>query len=346
MPQLSEGTQNDTLTSHEQRRENLALTIRVQYTTLSDDECAYSNRPETDDFEVPVVDVRLEKRRYIKSLLVISIAYFFLMSSSFGLWNLQSSLHAARSLGLYALSSMYCSLLCGSLFSTTIVHRLKLKNAQCVSLIGFILFSAANFYPRFYTMIPASFVQGFCIAVSFTARTTYLADIAAKYAELVGKERKHVLSQFLGILFTFWRFSQISGSLLSSILLSNPRSQSVDFRYGYMNDRNHSLHEDNVSMPCCGRHFCPSDSSQHESDSNVAESTVLILMGCFGASTVTGCIIMVFFLDPLDDKKPTTKHRQQMTAVFRFFLQREARLIIGLSFYSRSEEHTSELQSR
>ena len=338
MPQLSEGTQNGTLTSHEQRPENLALAvIRGQ----SDDDCANGNKPETDDSTVPAVDIRLTKRRYLKHLLVMSSAYFFLMSSFFGLRDLQSSLHAARSLGLYALSSMYCSLVCGSILSTTIVHRLGQKRSQCVSLVGFILFSAANFYPRFCTMIPASFVQGFFMAVCYTARTTCLTDIAAKYAELVGKEIKHVLSQFHGIFFVFWQFSQISGGLMSSILLSNPSSHSADFfygRHGYSNDSNHSLYEDNVSMPLCGRHYCPSDNNQLESESNVAESTLLILMGCFAASTVTGCIIMVFFLDPLDDEiKPTTKLSQQMTAVFRLFRQREARLIIGLSFYSMLE---------
>ena len=331
MPQLSEGTQNGTLTSHEQRPENLALAvIRGQ----SDDDCANGNKPETDDSTVPAVDIRLAKRRYLKHLLVMSSAYFFLMSSFFGLRDLQSSLHAARSLGLYALSSMYCSLVCGSILSTTIVHRLGQKRSQCVSLIGFILFSAANFYPRFYTMISASFAQGFFFAVCFTARTTSLTNISAKYAELVGKQIHHVLSQFHGVFFSFLELSQIAGGLLSSIVLSKSSSHSVDGRHSWMNNSNHSLYEDNVYTPICGRHYCPSDNNQLESESNVAQSTLLILMGCFAASTVTGCIIMVFFLDPLDDEiKPTTKLSQQMTAVFRFFLQREARLIIGLSFY-------------
>jgi len=60
------------------------------------------------------------------------------------------------------------------------------------------------------------------------------------------------------------------------------------------------------------------------------------ITGCFGACTLAGCVIMVLFLDSLEGamKSSTGKLGQQMTAVFRFFRQREARLVIGLSFYT------------
>ena len=342
MPELTEGPENETLTAQSQRRENLAAAalaiIRGEYKDLSDDEGAPSKKPEADDSALPVVDIRLEKRRYVKNLLVMSTAYFFLFSAYFGLRNLQSSLNAAGGLGLYALSSMYCSLVFGSLFSTTIVQRLRQKRTQSVSLIGFVLFSTANFYPRFYTMIPAAVVHGFFMAVGYTAQTTYLTNIAAGYAELVGKQTKHVLSQFHGTFFFFLQLSQIAGGLLSSMLLSKSKSDSVDFsyaNYSSMNDSNHTLYEDNVSMPFCGRDYCPSYNNQPKSDTSVDQPTLMILMGCFAVSTVTGCVVMVFFLDPLaGEMKSSTSLGQQMTAVFRFFLQRRARLVIGLSFYS------------
>ena len=169
--------------------------------------------------------MHVEKRRYIKNLLVLTIAYFFLWSAYTALRNLQSSLNAVEGLGLYSLSSIYCSLLFVSMFSTTIVQRLQPKRSISLCLTGFIIFAAANFYPRFYTMIPASVIHGFFLAASFTANSTYLANISVAYSELVGKPMSHVFSQFLGTFYIFLKFSQIAGGLISSLLLSKESSR-------------------------------------------------------------------------------------------------------------------------
>ena len=350
MPELTEGPENETLSSHGQKRENLAAAalaiIRGEYKGwgIDDEQTTDKQLVTTDDGTLPVVSICLEKRRYIKNLLVMSAAYFFLFSAYFALRNLQSSLNAAEGLGLYALSSMYCALIFGSLFSTTVVQRLQPKRTIALSLIGFISYSAANFYPRFYTMIPASIVHGFFMAVGYTAQSTYLTNISAGYAELVGKQTKHVLSQFHGTYFVFLQFSQIAGGLISSLLLSRPGShgntESFYTSHDFFNG-NYSLQLDNASSstPFCGSSYCPSASKHIEMNSSVDLSTLLILMGCFAASTLTGCVILILFLDPLGGvmKKSTTRLSQQMTAVFRFFLQRRARLVIGLSFYSLLE---------
>jgi len=302
----------------------------------------------TDDFAEPIVDLHVEKRRYIKNLLVLTMAYFYLWSAYSALRNLQSSLNAVGGLGLYALSSIYCSLLFGSLLSTTIVQRLQPKRAISLCLTGFIMYSAANFYPRFYTMVPASVIQGFFFAVSFTAINTYLANISAGYAQLVGKPTSHVFGQFVGTFYVFFKFSQIAGGLISSLLLSKSNSHSDNIIHGgrtYIKHGNDSLDEgslysnitngDNNFTLFCGCSYCLSDGMNTESDSNVDETTLLILMGCFGASTVVGCTTVVFFLDPLEGvmKKSSARFSQQMMAVFHLFAQRRNCLAFCLSFY-------------
>ena len=301
-----------------------------------------------DDKPAPTFNMHVEKRRYIKNLLVLTIAYFFLWSAYTALRNLQSSLNAVEGLGLYALSSIYCSLLFGSMFSTTIVQRLQPKRALSLCLTGFIIFGAANFYPRFYTMIPASATHGFFLAVSFTASSTYLANIAAAYAELVGKTMSHVFSQFLGTYYISFKFSQIAGGLISSMLLSKEsshRGSIIDAGHTYMKHGNDSSDEgglyrnitdgDNNFTLLCGRSYCPSNGMNTDSHSDVDETTLLILMSCFGASTVVGYITVVIFLDPLEGvmKKSNASLSQQITAVFHVFLQKRKCLAFGLSYY-------------
>jgi len=92
---------------------------------------------------------------------------------------------------------------------------------------------------------------------------------------------------------------------------------------------------DNNFILICGSSYCPSDGMNTESESDVDETTFLILMGCFGASTVVGCITVILFLDPLEGvmKKSSARFSQQITAVFRVFLQRRNCLAFGLSYY-------------
>ena len=297
----------------------------------------------TDDFAETIIDLHVEKRRYIKNLLVLTMAKFFLWSAQSAIRNLQSSVNAIGGLGLYTLSSMSCSLLFGSLFCTPIVQRLQPKRALSLSLTGFVMYTAANFYPRFYTMVPTAIIKGFFLAVSFTAITTYLANISAGYAELVRKPTSHVFSQFLGTFHVFFKFSTIAGGLISSLLLS--KSSSLHAGRTYMKHGNDSLDEyslysniangDNNFTLFCGSSYCPSDGMNTESHSDVDDTTLLILMGCFGASTVVGCITVVFFLDPLEGvmKKSSARFSQQITAVFRVFTQRRNCLAFALSFY-------------
>jgi len=210
------------------------------------------------------------------------------------------------------------------------------------------MYTAANFYPRFYTMIPASVTHGFCLTVSATAISTYMAKISLGYADLVGKPTSHVFSQFLGVFFLFFKFSQIAGGLISSLLLTKTGSHEFNNIHAgrtYMNHGNSSLDEgsfyrngtngENNFTLLCGRSYCPSDGMNTESDSDVDITTLLILMGCFGASTVVGCISVIFFLDPLEGvmKKSSARFSQQITAVFHLFLQRQNCLAYGLSFY-------------
>jgi len=232
----------------------------------------------TDDSAEPTVNLHVEKRRYIKNLLVLTLAYFCLWSVYTALRNLQSSLNAVEGLGLYSLSSIYGSLLFGGLLATTIVQRLQPKRAISLCLSGYIIFVAANFYPRFYTMVPASVIQGFYLAVSATAVNTYLANISSGYAQLVGKPTSHVFSQFLGTFYVCFKFSQIAGGLISSLLLSKSSSHRGNIIHAgrtYMKHGNDSLDEcslysnitngDNNFTLFCGGSYCPSDGMNTQS---------------------------------------------------------------------------------
>jgi len=119
------------------------------------------------------------------------------------------------------------------------------------------------------------------MAVGYTAQTTYLANISAGYADLIGKPAKHVLSQFHGTYFIFLQFSQIAGGLISSLLLSAPNRDAsgiISAGIAESNLTNLSVPVSDVA-PSCGSVYCPSDDKLIERNSEVDAATLLILMG-------------------------------------------------------------------
>lgn len=83
----------------------------------------------------------------------------------------------------------------------------------------FTLFIAANYHPRYYTLVPAAFLVGFSMAVIWTAEATYLTNISVCYAELTGKALQNVVSNFNGIFYGIFGTSQIAGGIISATIL-------------------------------------------------------------------------------------------------------------------------------
>jgi len=355
MPDLVEGPESDTLTTAGSNRVKLAAAalaiIRGEYNDPGIKEAAKL----ADTSEEMVFDERCERRRYIKNLVVLSLSFFFIFTSFLSIRNLQSSLNVVGGLGLYSLSTVYAFLFIGSLFTTTIVQRLGPKRALACSMLSFVLYNIANFYPRFYTLIPVSAFVGFFLAVLWTSHATYVTNIAVGYATLTDSKTSEVLRRFHSIFFAFFQASQIAGGLISSLLLSATGNHSAQISSA-MNQTNQtelmleslyynfSWSSDNVSTHYnltptkCGSLYCPSEQSatQHTITGTVNPNLVLLLIGMFLISTATGLLILIFFLDPLEGimKKTHATFQHQMTAVFRFFCDRRVVCLFGLPFYS------------
>ena len=72
-----------------------------------------------------------------------------------GTANLQSSINAKDSLGTISLSAIYGALVVSCIFlPTLIIRKLTVKWALFFSMMCYAPYIAAQFYPRFYTLVP------------------------------------------------------------------------------------------------------------------------------------------------------------------------------------------------
>jgi len=150
---MDEGDKDETKEQHEEKqRGEERETLKVDNVELAEPEKA------------PVLsheDTRKEKFKITKNMLVVSSGFLFLFTAFQSLQNLQSSLNPDKGLGLASLSVIYAALILSCMFVPPVmVGRLGCKWTLVISMVGYVLYTAANYHARWWTLIPASILIG------------------------------------------------------------------------------------------------------------------------------------------------------------------------------------------
>lgn len=232
--------------------------------------------------ELDEQELRAFRRSTYKNLTVMSLGFLFLFTAFQALQNLQSSIHDDKQMGWWSLCLIYLSLLISCMFvPPLVISKLGAKYTVMLSMVGYVLFTVANFYPRRWTLFPASIILGFCGAPLWAAKCSYVTTKGIKYGKATGKNEDNVITNFFGLFFLIFQSGQIWGNLISSQILKPSDSSSNDTRDTGL---------------ICGANFCPSTNissiNQQTSDSTVT-TLMLIYLG-FGCLAIA---VIFFFLD-------------------------------------------------
>ncbi|RNA27739.1 UNC93 [Brachionus plicatilis] len=187
-----------------------------------------------------------------KNLFVIGLAWFLLFTAFQSMANLQSSLNSDAGIGTLSLSTIYITLVISCFFWPPImINYFGIKNTIITSQFAYLVFIAANTYPKWYTLIPSAILLGIFAGPLWTAKCTYLTEIAGFYANISGESNEAVVNRFFGIFFSMFQMSQIVGNLISSTILKPEVSQSM---------------EKLRSRDSCGFNDCPTDQLGNQED--------------------------------------------------------------------------------
>ena len=105
--------------------------------------------------------LKQQKRLIIKNVLIIGFSWILLFTAFQSISSLQSSLNPDGGLGTYSLSTIYVTLIVGSLFlPSTMIQKLGIKKTLFFSQLAYILYIGANIYPRYFTLIPTAIILG------------------------------------------------------------------------------------------------------------------------------------------------------------------------------------------
>ena len=223
----------------------------------------------------------------------ISLAVVF--TAFLGLQNLQSSINSTGGLGLASLAVIYIFFTFSGFFTPGFLKFFGTKNSLFAGFICHLLYTISNFYPSWYTLIPASVILGLSSAPTWAAASSHLAQVAVTAAPILKVHEDHLLSLFTGIFFIFLQAAQIPGNLASSLIL-----------YPYSSVNTTSQEDGNLS-----------DSSSCE-DSSTGEDFdrkfLYILGSVYALFIVTGICILFFMVSQLPIDK-------EFKGKFEFYLK-------------------------
>ncbi|VEN35822.1 unnamed protein product [Callosobruchus maculatus] len=247
-----------------------------------------------------------EKWRILKNVSAISCAFMIQFTAFQGTANLQSSINAKDGLGTVSLSAIYAALVLSCIFVPTfLIKKLTVKWTLCISLMCYAPYIAAQFYPRFYTLVPAGVVLGIGAAPMWASKATYLTQVAGVYAKLTDQAVDGIIVRFFGFFFLAWQTAELWGNLVSSLVLSNPHGGS-----------GHSSNVTNYDL--CGANFCVSTINNNENLERPDDKEIYEISTIYLACIVTAVIIVALVVDPLTrygEKQGRRSSQPEMTPI-------------------------------
>ena len=165
-------------------------------------------------------------RRYRHNLFVISVGLMLVFSAFKALQNLQSSLNAEQKLGVSSMSLLHGSMVLTCLFIPGLVNKITSKWTIVVGVAFYMCWIGANFYPRFFTLIPTSLGAGFGQSLTWGAQVIYFHQLSELHADVTQQMTQNEIIKSNGIFMAIFQTSHIWGNLLSSVLLASAQNYS------------------------------------------------------------------------------------------------------------------------
>ncbi|GAB6027705.1 Protein unc-93 A [Chamberlinius hualienensis] len=281
-----------------------------------------------------------ERWPIIKNLLAISIGFLLNFTALSALSNIQSSLNSDQGLGTASLSVIYAALVLSCMFvPSTVIKRLGCKWTIPISMVFYTFYMAANFYPTWYTMIPASILMGFGAAPLWSAKCTYLTEIGHQYSKLVGETAEVLIVRFFGVFFMFFQTSQIWGNLASSLVLAPTTTTNATKPW---------LAPEQLRT--CGARYCNEElgvakmlinGTMQVISTRPELSQVYLLCGICLICSIIAIIVTSVFVNPLQrtfTKQSDLSGVKLMMATFRHLRNGKQLLLIPITIFSGVEQ--------
>jgi len=286
--------------------------------------------------------------RVSKNIYMLCLVFLFEFSAFQGLANLQSSINCEgldgfKGLGTISLAVTYVSLLLSSfVLPSYMMSRLGPKWTIAICVACYMVYTAANYYPTAYTMIPASIIMGAAGAPLLTAQAAYVTtcgySMCERQAEKEGikpspQSAEKWVSNYFGVFFFFFEVTQLTGNLISSAVLTfGGSSTDSNFTSPIENPLSDET-RDRIDRECGSFATINDDTCPERPDSSAVNLLITIYLGL----GVIAILITVFLLENIkirtDQDNPTPK-QLVLNTVRHCWEDKRQQVLIALTMYS------------
>ena len=179
---------------------------------------SYPNHPPKEDHIINVELSSTTRWWMYKNTVGVGLAFLAVYSAFQGLQNLQSSLHSESGLGLASLTIIYAAVTLSCFITPGLNKMIGTKYTVLGGYLCHLLYTTANYYPSWYTLLPASLIIGIGSGPLLAAANAHLVKIAVISSHKLGLDQNLVISNLVSILFFFIEMTQVPGNLVSSLI--------------------------------------------------------------------------------------------------------------------------------
>ncbi|XP_077974032.1 protein unc-93 homolog A-like isoform X1 [Styela clava] len=226
----------------------------------------------------------------------------FLIFSSFGiLITLQSSVNIEAGLGVTSIACTYVSaVVSGFSLTPMLIGRFGAKKCILMGTMFHITYDLANFYPRYYTLIPTALLIGIAESNIWTCISIFNAHFGAEYHRIKNHPTKTVeffVSRLSGYYFAIHHFHHIFGGVITYLILNVFNEQHPPSVMSNVSMTGNStifpLYYD-ITLSFCGANDCQKKTAIDESIENYSPNSrinFMILLSCFTTMCISSLII-------------------------------------------------------
>ncbi|CAO1386891.1 unnamed protein product [Diamesa hyperborea] len=276
---------------------------------------------------------RSEKWRILKNIATVSFAFMVQFTAFQGTANLQSSINSQDSLGTISLASIYAALVVSCIFlPTLIIRKLTAKWTLFFSMLCYMPYIASQFYPRFYTLVPAGILVGLGAAPMWASKATYLTQLGQVYAKLTDQSVEAIIVRFFGFFFLAWQSAELWGNLISSLVLSS----------GAHGSGGGSSNFSEASLDLCGANFCVASVSSDNANLSRPPDEEIFQISAIYLACIAGAVIIIG--DRYGEKRRGSISAQELSGVellsatFKQLRKPNQQLLIPLTIFIGMEQ--------
>ena len=246
-----------------------------------------------------------------KNLLAVSIGCIMIYAPFYLLLGLQSTVNAEDGLGLTSNAIIFVTLAIVSIVGSSIVELIGTKYALISGYVLLLMYIILNYYPTWYTLVPASILNGLSLSATWTNVYAHAISVAVLYATALKETKEHAMTLFSAVVTASIRFSAVLGGVATSLILINLNSNVTIDR----NSTETCTHEETASL-------------------NTDDDLYYILTSCYALMDIVAIIISLFFMDHLGSVRPFMSPRKIFKLYLTNLLQPVLKTLLDWKFLS------------